>query len=111
LERDASPPERLKVDEAMLWLRWVEPDIARILWARANRLSWKGICCEHAISRATANRRHDYGLAVIVWRLNGKSAPAKRSREFVVARGPCVQVILSRKNGAVRHFSARHRKP
>ena len=81
-----SPRMITEADEAMLWLRWVEPDIARILWARANRLPWKGICYEHAISRATANRRHDYGLAVIVWRLNGKSAPAKRSREFIVAR-------------------------
>jgi hypothetical protein len=79
-----SPRMITEADAALLWLRLVEPDIARILWARANRLPWKGICHEHAISRATANRRHDYGLAVIVWRLNGKPAPMKRSREFVV---------------------------
>jgi hypothetical protein len=35
--------------------------------------------------RARLPFRLGHGLAVIVWRLNGKSAPAKRSREFVVA--------------------------
>ncbi len=36
------------------------------------------------ISRATANRRWQYGIAVIVWRLNGKQVPQKRSIDFVV---------------------------
>jgi hypothetical protein len=81
-----SPRMITEADATLLWLRWVEPDIARILWARANRLPWKGICHEHAISRAAANRRHDYGLAVIVWRLNGKQVPAKRSMSYVVGQ-------------------------
>jgi hypothetical protein len=81
-----SPRMITEAEEALLWLRWVEPSIARILWARANRLPWKGICNEHAISRAAANRRHDFGLAVIVWRLNGKQVPRKRSMDFVIGR-------------------------
>ena len=38
------------------------------------------------ISRATANRRWQYGVAVITWRLNGRRVPGKRSMEFVVGR-------------------------
>jgi len=34
--------------------------------------AWKGICREHGIGRATANRRREYGLAVTVWWLNAK---------------------------------------
>jgi hypothetical protein len=81
-----SPRMITEADAAMLWLRWVEKDIARILWARANRTAWKGICWEHGISRAAANRRHEYGLAVIVWRLNGKTPPKKRSMQYVIQR-------------------------
>jgi len=80
------PRQITEADEALLWLRWVDKDIAQILWVRANRKAWKGICWEHGIGRATANRRHESGLAVIVWRLNGKRVPSKRSREFVVAK-------------------------
>ena len=84
-----SPRMISEADAAMLWLRWVEKDIAQILWARANRTAWKGICWEHGISRAAANRRHEHGLAVIVWRLNGKTPPRKRSVQYVIARaGP-----------------------
>ena len=84
-----SPRMITEADASMLWLRWLDKDIAQILWARANRKAWKGICWEHGISRAAANRRHEYGLAVIVWRLNGKAPPRKRSMQYVIARaGP-----------------------
>ena len=79
-----SPRDITEAEEALLWMRWLEKDDARIVWLRANRKAWKGICWEHGISRAAANRRHEYGLAVIVWRLNGKTLPRKRSRRFVV---------------------------
>ena len=80
-----SPRQITKAEEAMLWLRWLEKDDARLLWLRANRRPWKPICWELGISRATANRRWQYGLAVIVWRLKGRRVPAKRSMEFVLA--------------------------
>ena len=81
-----SPRMITEADEAMLWLRWLEKDIAQILWARANRKVWKAICWEQGIGRATANRRYEFGLAVIVWRLNGLIPPKKRSMEFVIAK-------------------------
>ena len=81
-----SPRMITEADEALLWLRWVEKDIGQILWARANRQPWKRISWHHGISRSAANRRHEYGLAVIVWKLNGRTAPRKRSMEFVIAQ-------------------------
>jgi len=81
-----SPRMITQADEAMLWLRWLDKDIGQILWARANRKAWKGISWQHGISRATANRRFEYGLAVIVLRLNGKAVPLKRSKAFVIQR-------------------------
>ena len=81
-----SPRQITHAEETLLWLRWLDPDDARLLWLRANKTKWKPICWELGISRATANRRWQYGIAVIVWRLNGKRLPGKRSMEFVVGR-------------------------
>jgi hypothetical protein len=79
-----SPRMITQADEAMLWLRWVDKDIGEILWARANRDAWKKISWHHGISRSAANRRHEYGLAVIVWRLNGRRVPTRRSMAYVI---------------------------
>ncbi|MDX1820093.1 MAG: DUF6362 family protein [Paracoccaceae bacterium] len=81
-----SPRMITEAEEALLWLRWLEKDEARLLWLRANRAPWKKICWELGISRATANRRWQYGVAVIVWRLNGRQVPRKRSMKFVIAK-------------------------
>jgi hypothetical protein len=81
-----SPRMITEADEAMLWLRWVDKDIGQILWARANRKAWKGITWHHGISRATAHRRYEYGLAVIVWKLDGRTVPRKRSMTYVIER-------------------------
>ena len=81
-----SPRQITQAEEAMLWLRWLEKDDARIVWLRANGRPWKPICWELGMSRATANRRWQYGIAVIVWKLNGKRVPSKRSKAFVVSK-------------------------
>lgn len=75
-----------RMEATLPWLRWLEPDDARLVWARAEGAPWKPICWRFGISRATANRRWEYGIAVIVWRLNGKRVPTKRSRAFLVDR-------------------------
>ena len=73
----------------MLWLRWLEPELAKLVWARVSGTEWKPICWQFGISRPTAHRRWEYGLSVIVWRLNGRRVPTKRGRRYVVegARG------------------------
>ncbi|MGO4917357.1 DUF6362 family protein [Pseudogemmobacter sp. W21_MBD1_M6] len=81
-----SPRMISEADEAMLWLRWLEKDIGEILWARANRKAWKGICWTHGVSRKTATKRHLFGLSVIVWRLNGLTYNPKRSMDYTIGR-------------------------
>ena len=81
-----SPRQITEAEEAMLWLRWLERVDARIVWLRANRKPWKKITWEIGLSRPAANRHWQYGIAVIVWRLNGKRVPTKRSMEFVIKR-------------------------
>jgi hypothetical protein len=81
-----SPRMITEADEAMLWLRWLDRDVAQILWARSNRWSWKKVCWHHGISRPTASRRYEYGLAVIALQLNGRTVQRKRSMEFVIGQ-------------------------
>jgi hypothetical protein len=100
-----SPRMITEAEAALLWLRWLEKDDARIVWLRANRMPWKKIGWEVGLSRPAANRHLQYGLALITWRLNGRVPPpaveALRGRE----RRPAVK-----ENRPVREFSERHRK-
>lgn len=79
-----SPRMISEADEAMLWLRWLEIEDAKLVWLRANGKPWKPICWEFGMSRAAAARRWQYGFAVIVWRLNGRVPPTRRSQRFVI---------------------------
>jgi hypothetical protein len=79
-----SPAAITRMEEALLWLRWLEADDAKLVFARADRTPWKAICWQFGIARATAHRRWQYGLSVIAWRLNGRSWPRKRSKQYLV---------------------------
>lgn len=79
-----SPAAISRMDETMTWIRFLDIEDGRLVWARAEGTPWKAICWRFGIARATAHRRWQYGLSVIVWRLNGRRVPAKRSREFLV---------------------------
>ena len=79
-----SPRQITQAEEAMLWLRWLEKDDARIVWLRANRTQWKKIGWEIGLSRPAANRHWQYGIALITWRLNGRVPSRKRSKRFVI---------------------------
>jgi len=75
-----------RMEEALEWLRWLSSDDAKLVWARSEGTPWKALCFRFGVARATANRRWQYALALIAWRLNGRTVPTKRSRAFVVER-------------------------
>ena len=60
------PPAAVsRMEETLGWLRWLKPEDAKLVWARAERAPWKLICCRFGISRATAHRHWQYGLSLI----------------------------------------------
>ena len=73
-------------DMSLLWFQWLEPEDAQLLWMRVERTPWKDICQHFNVSRATANRRVEYLLSVLAWKLNHGRVPAKWSRRFLVGR-------------------------
>jgi hypothetical protein len=79
-----SPRQITQAEEAMLWLRWLEVEDARLVWARAEGTAWKPICWQFGLSRTAATKRWQYGLAVITWRLNSRVPSSRRSQQFVI---------------------------
>ena len=75
-----------RMEEAITWNRFLQSEETHLMWARAEGISWKELCYRFGISRPTANRRWEYALSVIVWRLNGRQVHHRRGRRFVVAR-------------------------
>jgi hypothetical protein len=57
------------MEQTLLWLRWIERDDQRIVWARANGRPWKAIAHDLGVERTTAWRRWRIGIAVITARL------------------------------------------
>lgn len=81
-----SPAAITRMEEALRWLRWLEVDDAKLVWARANGERWKSICWKIGLTRSSAHLHWRYALAVIVLRLSKQNIPSNRSRQFIVAR-------------------------
>lgn len=58
------PRDITQAEDALLWLRWLDPADARLLWRRANRKPWKPICwsrfqpCHRKPALAVRDRGH-----------------------------------------------------
>lgn len=68
----ASPAAIDRLDATLAWLGWLPPDVARILWARANGHAWRAIAGLSGQSVRTCQRRTTEGLLAIARRLNGE---------------------------------------
>ena len=74
----APTPEAIdRMDEALGWLCWLDPEERRLVWLRAEGLPWKRITHRLAIGRTTAWQRWTTALLKIAVRLN---AAAEQNR-------------------------------
>jgi Domain of unknown function (DUF6362) len=73
-----------RMEQALDWLRWLEPQDAKIVWLRASGDRWKTICCKVGLSRNAVNERWLYALCVISWKLQGRKPPPRRSRRHII---------------------------
>jgi hypothetical protein len=66
----AAAPEAIdRMDEALGWLLWLEPEERQLVWLRAEGLPWKWITRRLGIGRTTAWQRWTTALLKIVVRL------------------------------------------
>ena len=75
-----------RMEATLSWTIGLDPIDAKIVWLRAGGERWKTICWKVGLARATANRRWEYALCVMAWRLNRRPVPSKWSRRFLVDR-------------------------
>jgi hypothetical protein len=80
------PEERAQPDAALAWFLCLEPEDAELLWMRVESRPWKEICRHFHISRSTGNRRVEYLLSVLAWKLNHEHLPSTWSRRYLVER-------------------------
>lgn len=81
-----SPDAITRAEATLLWLRWLEAEDARLVWMRAERVRWREVCQRFGVARSTANRRYDYALTVIVWRLERRPLPKSWSQRYLFER-------------------------
>lgn len=82
LRRGPPAPRAIdRMDEAFGWLRWLDPDDAKIVWLRASGERWKVICWKVGLARAAAHRHWLFALSVIAWKLDGRKVPKHRARQ------------------------------
>jgi hypothetical protein len=65
-----SPEAIDRLDETMGWLRWLEPDQAKLVWSRAEKIQWKFIMRQLGVCRETARQRWIAALVNIASCLN-----------------------------------------
>jgi Domain of unknown function (DUF6362) len=67
----AAAPEAVdRMDEALGWLLWLQPEERRLVWLRAEGVPWKRITHWLGIGRTTAWQRWTTALLKIAVRLN-----------------------------------------
>ena len=91
----AAAPEAIdRMDEALRWLMWLEPEERRLVWLRAEGMPWKWITRRLGIGRTTAWQRWTTALLKIAVRLNAAAEqnrpdikPLNRWSDSVIERG------------------------
>jgi Domain of unknown function (DUF6362) len=74
----AAAPEAIdRMDEALGWLLWLEPEERRLVWLRAEGVPWKRITHWLGIGRTTAWQRWTAAVLKVTIRLN---AAAEQNR-------------------------------
>lgn len=66
-----TPESITQMEKTCAWIHFLtEVQDRKIIWLRAKRTPWKLICCEFAISRATANRKWKNAIRQITLQLS-----------------------------------------
>jgi hypothetical protein len=76
----AAAPEAIdRMDEALGWLMWLEPEERQLLWLRAEGMPWKWITRRLGLGRTTAWQRSTTALLKIAVRLDAANRSVRTS--------------------------------
>jgi hypothetical protein len=87
----AAAPEAIdRLDQALGWLMWLEPEERRLVWLRAEGVPWKRITYRLGIGRTTAWQRWSMALLKISVRLNAENEQRRLNTKTVNKRAGSV---------------------
>ena len=87
----AAAPEAIdRMDEALRWLMWLEPEERRLVWLRAEGMPWKWITRRLGIGRTTAWQRWTVALHKITSRLNARAEQNRPNNKLLNRSGRIV---------------------
>jgi hypothetical protein len=67
----ATPEAISRMEKVCKWIHFLESvEERKIIWLRATRISWRFICYEFGISRATGHRKWKKAILTITQKLN-----------------------------------------
>lgn len=91
----AAAPEAIdRMDEALGWLCWLDPDERRLVWLRAEGLPWKWITRRLGVGRTTAWQRWTMALLKIAVRLNAADEQKRPNKKALNKRaGPVLEMM------------------
>ena len=90
----ASPEAIDRMDEALGWLMWLEPEERLLVWLRAEGLPWKRITHRLGIGRTTAWQRWTTALLKISVLLNAVDEQRRLNNKLLNKRAASVLVVL-----------------
>jgi hypothetical protein len=83
----AAAPEAIdRMDEALSWLVWLEPEERQLVWQRAEGMPWKWITHRLGIGRTTAWQRWATALLKISVRLNAADEQSRPNNKLLNKR-------------------------
>ena len=72
-----SPGAIDRMEQAIAWLLWLDPEDQRLVWARACRIPWRHLCHRSGVERTTAWRTWTLATFRIVTRINRHAAETR----------------------------------
>jgi hypothetical protein len=73
--RSATPKQVTEMDEALLWMHWLDPKAAKVVWMRACHIRWRVIAERMHMSERGARQYRSNALATIAARLEKRCHP------------------------------------
>ncbi len=81
-----SPTAIDRMEQTIHWLKWLEPDDAKLIWDRASGVIWKQICWRFGLGRTAAWERWVIALHLISLKLNDQRVPCSPAKLRLEAR-------------------------
>ncbi len=77
IQLKATPEDIATLDKVFAWMQWIEVEERKLIWRRAEHVSWRAICWEFGMCRQTVWFKWKAALKKIAIQLNANANESK----------------------------------